>query len=178
MLWKCKVAVILNESTIIRSDLRGMLTSSISLFISRLQCSYLNRYITLAFKCAENTKNHCTADLIIFVWIKLLCLTCLVESKPVKQEVSSTLILPLIECSLNKASNVFQIFSTVARYTNSRSEFAEPIDVITQRRWAASLGKNWRLKTNFELLSRTIRCLLPNRTQSFCCCGDYFSFLF
>ena len=65
-------------------------------FRSRLQLAWT------IFRTITPEKYHCTADLLfIFIWIQLLGLcwinnqfTCLVESKPVKQEVSHTVILP------------------------------------------------------------------------------------
>ena len=58
-------------------------------------------YLVLVW-CWLKGKYHCMADLLFFsVWIQLLCLccinssfTCLDKSKPVKQEVSCTVILP------------------------------------------------------------------------------------
>ena len=64
-------------------------------------------YVISLYIGPENThllrkgKHHCTADL-LFDWFKLLCLSLIdkiftssAQSKPVKQEVSCTVILPL-----------------------------------------------------------------------------------
>ena len=83
-----------------------------------------------------------------FVWIQLLCLclvnyrfTSLVKSKPVKQEVSCTVILPPPgDCSLNMHSN----FSKGDQHSGRRSVFE--LDVVSSKLGRPLLSRMFRIE--------------------------------